>query len=75
MENVLTMRKTSFWGGDVRIAMGSLILKGANIPKDCVVAAKAVVCKMKEQVKEGSLLGGTPARVLKENISWNHKRI
>lgn len=55
--------------------MGSLILKGANIPKDCVVAAKAVVCKMKEQVKEGSLLGGTPARVLKENISWNHKRI
>ena len=62
-------------GGHVWIAMGSLILKGANISKDCVVAAKAVVCKMTEQVKEGSLLGGTPARVLKENISWNHKRI
>ena len=62
-------------GGHIWMGMGCLVLKGAHIPKDCVVAAKSVVCKMKEQVKEGSLLGGTPARVLKENISWNHKRI
>lgn len=62
-------------GGHVWIGMGCLVLKGANIPKHCVVAAKSVVCKMKEKVKEGSLLGGTPARVLKENVSWNHQRI
>ena len=62
-------------GGHVWVGMGCLILKGANIPRNCVVAAKSVVCKMKEQPKEGSLLGGIPARVLKENISWNHKRI
>ena len=62
-------------GRHIWVGMGCLILKGANIPKDCVVAAKSVVCRMKEQVKEGSLLGGTPAKVLKENISWNHKRI
>ena len=49
--------------------------KGAHIPQDCIVAAKSVVCAMKEKVKEGSLLGGTPARVLKENINWNIQRI
>lgn len=62
-------------GGHVWIGMGCLVLKGTNVPQNCVVAAKSVVCKMKEKVKEGSLLVGTPARVLKENISWNHKRI
>lgn len=61
-------------GGHVWVGMGCLILKGAVVPKDCVVAAKSAVCALKN-VKEGSLLGGTPARVLKENINWNHKRI
>ena len=61
-------------GGHVWIGMGCLILKGAYIPEDCVVAAKSVVCSM-ENVNKGSLLGGTPARILKENINWNHKRI
>ena len=64
-----------FLGGHVWIGMGCLVLKGANIPQDCVVAAKSVVCKTRENVKEGSLLGGTPARVLKEKISWSHKRV
>ena len=72
-ENVLTMRRTSFWG-HVWIGMGCLILKGAYIPEDCIVAAKSVVCSMKN-VNKGSLLGGIPARILKENINWNHKRI
>ena len=61
-------------GGHVWIGMGCLILKGAYIPENCVVAAKSVVCSMKN-VNKGSLLGGTPARILKENINWNHKRI
>lgn len=60
-------------GGHVWIGLGSLILKGAVIPKNCIVAAKSVVCKMKE-IKENCLLGGTPAKVLKENINWDSKR-
>lgn len=61
-------------GDHIWIGMGCLILKGAYIPEDCVVAAKSVVCSMKN-VNKGSLLGGIPARILKENINWNHKRI
>lgn len=61
-------------GDHIWIGMGCLILKGAYIPEDCVVAAKSVVCSM-ENVNKGSLLGGIPARILKENINWNHKRI
>lgn len=62
-------------GGHIWVGVETLILKGAMIPGDCVVAARSVVCAMKDAVSGGSLLGGTPARVLRENISWNHKRI
>ena len=62
-------------GRHVWVGVGCLLLKGAHIPQDCVVAAKSVVCAVKEKVKDGSLLGGTPARVLKENINWNILRI
>ena len=61
-------------GGHVWVGLGSLILKGTVIPKNCVVAAKSVVCKIRK-IQENSLLGGVPAKVLKENINWDSKRI
>ena len=58
----------------VWIGMGCLILKGAHVPSDCVVAAKSIVCAA-ASLKKGTLLGGGPAKVLRENINWNHKRL
>lgn len=52
-----------------------LILKGVNIPSNSVVAARSLVLEMKAKVKNGTLIGGTPAKILKEEINWYKERI
>ena len=54
-------------GDHVWIGLNVTILKGVNIGNGAVVAAGAVVTK---NVPENTLVGGVPAKVLKENISW-----
>lgn len=49
------------------------ILKGAQIPEDTVVATGAIVTKKFTQT--GTVLGGSPAKVIKENIRWDKKRL
>ncbi len=55
-------------GNKVWIGARSMILSGAVIGDGCIVAAGAVV---KGQFPAGCLIGGVPARILKENISWS----
>jgi acetyltransferase-like isoleucine patch superfamily enzyme len=44
------------------------VYKGAKIPDGCVVASDTV---LKGEIdKENCLIGGNPARILKENIHW-----
>jgi acetyltransferase-like isoleucine patch superfamily enzyme len=57
----------------VWIAPHVSILKGVNIKKNSIVATRSVVTKSFE--KEDILIGGVPAKILKENITWNRKRI
>lgn len=57
----------------VWVASHVSILKGVKILKNSVVATRSLVSKSVD--KEGVLLGGTPAKILKENITWNRKRI
>lgn len=54
-------------GDDVWIGCGAIILKGANIGEGAVVAAGSVVTK---DVPKFSLVGGNPAKVIKENVIW-----
>jgi len=54
-------------GDNVWIGCNSLILKGVTIGEGAVVAAGSVVTK---DVAPGTLVGGNPARVLKEDIYW-----
>lgn len=55
-------------GDKVWIGANAVILKDTIIEEGCVVAANSVV---KGKFKKNSLIAGNPARVVKENISWN----
>lgn len=54
-------------GDHVWIGINAIILKGVKIGNGAIVAAGAVVNK---DVKENTLVGGVPARVIKENVLW-----
>lgn len=56
-------------GDHVWIAQNATILKGCNIGENSVVGFGAVVTK---GCKEGSVLAGCPASIVKENIIWDY---
>ena len=49
------------------------ILKGVTIEKDSIIGARAVVTKAFD--KQGVALAGSPAKIVKENISWDAARL
>jgi acetyltransferase-like isoleucine patch superfamily enzyme len=57
-----------FIGDNVWIGLNVTILKGVHIGNGSVVAAGAVVTK---DVPSNALVGGVPAKIIKENIIWN----
>jgi acetyltransferase-like isoleucine patch superfamily enzyme len=60
-------------GDHVWIAPHCSILKGVTIGKNCIVATRSVLTKTFD--REGVILGGNPCRILKENITWDRRRI
>ncbi len=61
-------------GDNALIGMGTIILNGAKIPKNCIVAAGSVVTD-KLVAEEGSLIVGSPAKVIKKLSDKNTKYI
>ncbi len=59
-------------GNHVWIGEGAKILKGSSIGENSVVATGAIVTK---KMPAGCLIGGIPAKILKENINWDSKRL
>ena len=55
-------------GDHVWIGLNATILKGVRIGNGAVVAAGAVVTA---DVPENTLVGGVPAKILKDNITWD----
>jgi len=55
-------------GNHVWIGCGVKIYKGTKISDGCVVASDSVVKGIFD--KENCLIGGNPAKILKENINW-----
>lgn len=64
----INFAKDIFIAHRVWLAQGSRILKGSYINNDSVVAADSLV---NSAYPANSLIGGSPARVLKTNISWH----
>lgn len=58
---------------NVWIAAHSIILKGTNIPKGCVIATGSVVTK--SFLQESSIIAGNPAKVVKKDILWMRDRV
>jgi acetyltransferase-like isoleucine patch superfamily enzyme len=56
-------------GNKVWIGCRSLILKGVQIADGVVVAAASTVTK--PSLLPNAVIGGSPARVLRENVTWN----
>jgi acetyltransferase-like isoleucine patch superfamily enzyme len=55
-------------GNHVWIGSRVSIYKGATIPDDCVIASNSVV--KTNFTQKNVLIGGNPARVIKENVNW-----
>lgn len=55
-------------GKHVWIGCNALILKGVTVGDGAVVAAGSVVTK---DVPPAALVGGNPARIIKENVTWS----
>jgi acetyltransferase-like isoleucine patch superfamily enzyme len=60
-------------GNHVWVSAHAVLLKGSNIPDNCVVASNSVVTKSFE--KTNVIIGGNPAHIIKEGISWDRKRL
>ena len=67
-KNVINPNNEIKIGNKVWFGCKNTVLKGSRIPNNTVVAAGTIVNKSFE--KEGTILGGTPIKVLKNEISW-----
>ncbi len=54
-------------GNHVWIGMNSVILKGVTLGDGCIVAAGSIVNK---SFPANCLIGGIPAKIIKENVAW-----
>jgi acetyltransferase-like isoleucine patch superfamily enzyme len=59
-------------GDHVWVGERCFILKGCTIPRDCVLAAGAVLTKSIPE--PGTIAGGNPARPIRTGITWDRSR-
>jgi acetyltransferase-like isoleucine patch superfamily enzyme len=60
-------------GDHVWVGAHAVLLKGVELPDNCIVASGAVVTKGFEEA--GVILAGNPARAVRNGVSWLRERI
>lgn len=60
-------------GDRVWIGANCTILKGVNLPRECVIATGSVVTK--SFTEKNTVIGGVPAKIIRKNISWQRVNI
>lgn len=58
-------------GNHVWIGAGVTILKGSQIPENCVVGTRSVIAKKFDE--PNCVIAGIPARVVKKDINWDSR--
>lgn len=66
----LNPNKAVLIGNHVWIGATASLLKGSQIPDNCVVAYSSVV--LKAFTEQNCVIAGYPAKVTKSNVTWNH---
>lgn len=64
--------KDIFINDHVWVSFDAFICKGTEIQENCVVGAKSLVSG---KFNKNCIIGGNPARILKTNITWDHRAI
>lgn len=64
--------KDIFIGNHVWVGKGVQILKGVSIGSNSIVGTRSIVTK---DVPNNSIATGTPAKVVKTNVTWDRQRI
>lgn len=59
-------------GNHVWLAAGAVLLKGSEIPNDCVVGIRSLVTR--KFAESNCVYAGNPAAKIKEGITWNSQR-
>lgn len=70
---VLNLPKNVSIGNHVWVCEDVKILKGVNIPSGCVIASGSIVTKSFSVANENSILAGSPAVIVRQDISWVHQ--
>jgi len=68
-KNKITRPKKISIGNNVWIGAGVKIYEGTIIADGCVIASNSIVRGFFN--KENTIIGGNPAKVIKENVSWD----
>ena len=64
--------KSVYIGNRVWIGEGARILKGVTLEGNDIISTGAIVTS---SFGKNVIIGGTPAKILKENITWEYKRL
>ncbi len=70
--NRINKAQSVFIGDHCWLGEGSKVMKGVTLEGDNIVSTGAIVTK---SFGKNVLLGGIPAKVLKENVTWDKERI
>lgn len=65
--------KDIYVGNHVWVGQKVIILKGANIGDESVVGTQALVTG--KNFPHNTIIAGSPAKIIKENISWDHRTL
>ena len=69
LSNRINNDKEVIIGDHVWVGSYSDILKGSQIPNDCIIAYKS--CVTKGDSEEKCIIAGVPAKIVKRDISWH----
>lgn len=60
-------------GNHCWVGMQSLVMKGSSLADNSVLSARSLLNK--QFADKGCIVGGSPAKILKEHINWDRKKL